>query len=65
MEVYTVKEVATMLKTNTHMVYGLIKVGKIIALKLGRYKIPDYELERFIRDSQGMDLTDPENVKPL
>ncbi|QRN86002.1 helix-turn-helix domain-containing protein [Clostridia bacterium] len=65
MELYTVKEAATKLKTNPHMVYALIKSKHIVALKLGRIKIPDYELERFVKESQGMDLTDPENVKDL
>lgn len=65
MELYTVKEAATKLRTNPHMVYALIKAKHITVLKLGRYKIPDYELERFIRENQGMDLTDPKHTKKV
>lgn len=65
MELLTVKETAEKLKTNTNTVYKLIKGQFITALKLGRYKIPDYELERFIKENQGMDITDLDNVKPL
>lgn len=64
-QLYTVKEAAELLKTNTHMVYALIKAKHITALKLGRIKIPDYELERFIIDNLGKDLTNPEHVKVL
>jgi excisionase family DNA binding protein len=65
MELLTVKETAKKLKTNPHMVYALIKAKKITALKLGRYKIADYEIERFIRENQGMDLTKPDDVTPI
>lgn len=65
MELFTVQEAADRLKTNPHLVYKLIKAGAISALKLGRIKIPDYELERFIRGCEGLDITDPTNVKPF
>jgi excisionase family DNA binding protein len=65
MELFTVKEAAEKLKTNTNTVYKLIRGQHITALKLGRYKIPDYELERFIKENQGMDITDLDNIKPL
>jgi excisionase family DNA binding protein len=63
MELYTVKEVAKLLRTSTNTVYALIRTGSITALKLGRIKIPDYELDRWARANQGLDLSDPENVK--
>lgn len=65
MELLTVKETAKKLKTNPHMIYALIKARKITALKLGRYKIADFEIERFIKENQGMDLTKPDDAAPI
>ena len=54
--VYTVGEAAKELKTNT--VYKLIRDGKLQALKLGRLKIPSFELDRFLHDNLGADLSE-------
>ena len=64
-EVYTVKEVAEILKTNVTYVYKLRDAGLITCLKLGQWKITKKELERFLEAYQGMDLTNPFDVKPL
>jgi excisionase family DNA binding protein len=53
MFLYTVREAAKVLRVNHNKVYDLINEGKIIPLKLGSYKIPDYELERFVKTYQG------------
>lgn len=37
--IYTVDEVASILKVNKNTVYDLIRSGNLIALKLGRLKI--------------------------
>lgn len=59
---YTVAEVAEILKVNVNKVYELIKTGHLLALKLGRYKITQNELKRFLEDYNGKDLTDLSNV---
>lgn len=62
---YTVEEIASILKTNKNTIYDLIKKGHLIALKLGRYKITKYELIRFLKEYNGKDLSDLDNVKEL
>lgn len=62
---YTVAETAELLKTNPAYVYELIKKGLLPVLKLGSYKVRKVSLEEFLRKYEGMDLTDPSNIKPL
>ncbi|MFA5528847.1 MAG: helix-turn-helix domain-containing protein [Peptostreptococcales bacterium] len=62
---YTIPEVATIIKTNNNYVYDLVKAGHLEALKLGRIKIRKSELERFLKQAQGYDYTDPFNIKEL
>lgn len=62
---YTVPEVAKLLKTNVDYVHKLRKSGLLPFLKLGCYKCRKETLEKFIADHEGEDLTDPENVKKL
>ncbi|KYH35378.1 helix-turn-helix domain protein [Clostridium tepidiprofundi DSM 19306] len=57
-EVFTVGETAKILKSNTNTVYKLIREGKIQALKLGRLKVPAFEIERFLHDNLGQDLSE-------
>lgn len=61
MELYTVKEVSEILKTNSGYVYKLIDAGLIRAMKLGRLKVSSFELEEFLKRNVGLDLTDPYN----
>ena len=46
--IYTVKEVAKILKVNPSKVYELIRAGKLICLRLGQTKIRGSDLEQFI-----------------
>ena len=62
---YTVNEVAKLIKCNTNYVYDLIKAGLLPALKLGSYKIRRTALLEFLEKNEGKDLTDPFNIKPL
>lgn len=62
---FTVAEVATILKTNKTYVYSLINAGLLPALKLGSLKIRRSSLEEFLRNYDGMDLTDITNIKQL
>jgi excisionase family DNA binding protein len=53
-EVFTVKEVAEMLKFSVAGVYQLINDGQIKALRLGvrNYRITADELKRILRENQ-------------
>ena len=62
---YTVKEVSELIHTNQAYVYSLIKAGLLLVLKLGSYKIRREALMGFLADNEGMDLTDPANVKKI
>lgn len=62
---YTVSEVAQILKTNTDYVYKLQRTGMLRFLKMGRLKCRKSTLEAFIEKCEGLDITDPENIKPL
>ncbi len=63
--VYSVKEVSWMLHTNAAFIYGLIKQGILPALKLGSLRVRKEALEEFLREYEGMDLSDLENIKPI
>ena len=62
---YTVSEVAKLIKTNTNYVYELIKKGFLPALKLGSYKVRRAALLEFLEKHEGKDLTDLNNVVDL
>lgn len=62
---YTVKEVSEIIKTNPTFVYRLINCGKLPAIKLGTYKVRKEALEEFLKEHEGMDATDPNNIRPL
>lgn len=47
-KVYTVQEVARILKTGKNTVYTLIKNGHLKAIKIGRLKITERELRKFL-----------------
>lgn len=62
---YTVKETSKILKVGIHRVYDLIDDGLLTPLKLGSLKIPAIQLDKFISDYTGKDLTDLKNIKDL
>lgn len=62
---YTVPEVATVLKTNVDYVYKLQKAGLIRFMKIGRLKCRKSTLEAFLEKYDGYDLSDPFNVQEL
>ena len=62
---YTVKEVATLLKTNVDYVHKLRKAGLLPFLKLGQYKIRKQSLDEFLSRYEGYDLTNPFDIKEL
>lgn len=62
---YTVKEVATILKTNVNYVYKLMDTGVLRYMKMGQRKVRESTLNAFIARCEGYDVTDPENVVSL
>jgi excisionase family DNA binding protein len=52
MLLYTVTEVAKMLKVNRNFVYDEIKKGNLEAVKIGSIKIREDKLEEYINDKQ-------------
>ena len=62
---YTVAEVAKLIKTNPAYVYELIKKGLLPALKLRGYKIRRTSLLEFLEKYEGYDVSDPLNIKPV
>lgn len=63
--VYTVPEVAEILKTNTDYVYKLYNSGLLKFMKLGRLKCRKSTLEAFLEKWDGYDLTVPEDARLL
>ena len=62
---YTVPEVAQILKINVDAVYKLQKSGLLRFMKLGRLKCRKSTLEDFLEKYDGLDITDPFNVKEI
>jgi len=62
---FTVPEVAKILKTNTDYVYKLQKSGQLKFLKIGRLKCRKETLEQFLARVDGMDVSDPFNIKEI
>lgn len=62
---YTVKETATVLGVNVHLVYSLIAKGLLPALKLGSLKVRKAAIEDFILKYEGMDLSNLDNIIEL
>ena len=62
---YTVKETAKLLKVNPNYVYDLIKKEMLPALKLGSFKVRRTSLLNFVKENEGQDMTDLNNIKEL
>ena len=62
---YTVAEVAKLIKTNPAYVYELIKKGLLPVLKLRGYKVRRTSLLEFLEKYEGYDLSDPSNIKTI
>lgn len=63
--IYTVQEVATLLHSSPNYIYSLIEKGFLPALKLGSIKVLKSSLEKFLKDNEGQDFSDVNNVKKL
>lgn len=60
-QLYTVPEVAKLLKTNTSYVYKLKNSGLLQFLQIGRLKCRKQALEDFLEKWDGWDISDPFN----
>lgn len=60
---YTVPEVAEILKTNVDYVYKLQRAGLLRFMKIGRLKCRKSTLEEFLAKYDGMDISDPFHVR--
>ena len=62
---YTVPEVAAILKTNVDYVYKLQKAGLIRFMKIGRWKCRKSTLEAFLEKYDGYDISDPFDIRQV
>lgn len=62
---YTVKEVAQIIKTNVDYVHRLRRSGLLPFLKIGQYKVRRQALLEFLRLYEGKDITNPYDVREL
>lgn len=62
---YTVREVATILKVNVDYVHKLRKSGLLPFIKLGSYKVREVALNEFLEKYEGKDISDPFNIVDL
>lgn len=62
---FTVAEVAQILKTNVDYVHKLRKAKLLPFIKLGSYKIRKEALQNFLMTYEGKDITEPFDVKEL
>ncbi len=63
--VYTVPEVAAIIKSNTDYVYKLQKSGLLKFMQMGRLKVRKATLEAFLEKWDGWDISDPFNPKQI
>lgn len=62
---YTVPEVAKILRCNPRRVYDLNKAGLLPLLKLGQLKCRRETLLAFLEKYEGYDVSDPYHITPL
>ena len=62
---YTVAEVAELLKTNETYVRKLIKKGLLKSMVLGRVKVRASAVDEFLEAYEGYDVTDVDNIKKI
>jgi excisionase family DNA binding protein len=61
----SVSEAAKRLKTDKNFVYDLVDRKLLNALKLRSLKIRNTEINRFLKDFDGKDLSNLDNIKEL
>ena len=61
----SVNQASELLNIQVPTTYRLIKKGYLKALKLGVLKIRREEIDRFLREAEGYDFSDLDNVVPI
>jgi len=61
--VYKTQEVAKILHSSPNYIYELINKGKLKAIKLKSFEICKSTLEEFLKENEGNDLSDIDNIK--
>jgi len=61
----SVTETSKRLDTSRNAIYELINNGYLKALKLGSLKVRNSEINRFLQEYEGKDLSDLNNIKSL
>lgn len=46
--IYTISEVSKLLKVNKNFIYGIIKSGKLKAVKIGSLKVKKNDLQEYL-----------------
>lgn len=64
-ELLTIKEISKILKTDEPTIRRLIDKGYLKALKLGRLKVRNVEIQRFLEWAEGKDFSDLNNIVDL
>ena len=62
---YTMAEAAKIFGISKGKVYEFYHAGLLKCLKLGSLRVRAEEIDRFLKENEGMDLRDPYNVKPI
>lgn len=62
---YSVNDVAKLMKVGKNRIYDLIHAGLLPVLKIGGMKIRKKSLEDFLEQYEGCDLSDPYHVKQV
>ena len=57
---FSVKETAAIINVSTDVVYELIRTKNLRCMKIPLIKVPDFEIDRFLRQTleEGIDYTD-------
>ncbi len=63
--IYTTHEVAKILHSSPNYIYELIEKGKLKAIKLKSFKIRKSAVEEFLKENEGNDLSDIDNIKKI
>lgn len=63
--VYSAQETAKILHSSPNYIYELVKKGKLKAVKLKSIKILKSTLEDFLKENEGNDLSDIDNIRKI
>ena len=63
--VYSAQGAAKILHSSPNYIYELVKKGKLKAVKLKSIKILKSTLEDFLKENEGNDLSDIDNIRKI